>query len=342
MKLVTVVGTRPQFVKTAVLRLKLREVKDIKETMVDSGQHYDAVLSHQIFKDLKVPLPDVVLSIKRRTHAGMLAEMSLKFEKIFLKLKPDCVLVFGDTNTTLAASVTAVKLGIHVAHVEAGLRSNNFFQPEEINRKITDHISSILFCPSRQSVEQLKTENLQEKAYFTGDLMYEAVLRFDRLIKNYTNEALRSLPKKFSLLTLHRFENLTSKKKLQELIDYVSELAQNMVVFPCHPNTRNKLKEFDIDLKKLVLWEPQGYLAMQYLIKNCQLVFTDSGGIQKECYFHRVRCVTLREETEWGETIMAGWNRLWQVPNYRNPPTEINTFGDGNASEKIITALRNL
>lgn len=339
-KIITIVGARPQFVKAAVWRTFLKDWVEVNDLLIDTGQHYDKVMSYGILEDLNVAKPEYSFNLTRRSHAGMLAEISLNLEEVLKIEKPDWLVVFGDTDSALAATITAVKLKIHVAHIEAGLRSGNFFQPEEINRKAIDHLSSLLFCPTIESFQQAQRENLGGRAYHSGDIMYDCVKIFDdKFIKPKIFNGFIGV-KKYVLLTLHRKENIQFKEKLQKCLNYVRNYCEDIeIVFPCHPHTRNKINVFELDTSGIKIINPLKYTEMQFALKNASMLFTDSGGMQKEAYFHRVQCVTLREETEWIETIQYGWNRLWTHSHYLTPQKEIIEYGDGFATTKIIEQI---
>lgn len=340
-KIVTVVGARPQFVKAAVLR-KNAALYGLNEVLVHTGQHYDHQMSEIFFSELNIAPPDHTLDLKRRSHAGMTGEIMAGVEQILELEKPDWCLVYGDTNSTLAAALAAAKLHIPVCHVEAGLRSFNKLMPEEINRVLTDHVSQALFCSTDTSVANLKNENIVEGVYKVGDIMYDAVKMFskvqtrDQIYEKYKLEA--GLP--VALVTMHRAENVGTCERLRMLLEQITELGKDMqLVFPVHPNTLNKIKEYGLSLGAFHVVPPLSYLETQGLLAQSSLVITDSGGLQKEAYFHGVRCVTMREETEWIETIENGWNRLYTSAQYACEPKHILDYGDGSCSEKILEIL---
>lgn len=340
-KIVTVVGARPQFVKAAVLRKNV-ELYGMNEILVHTGQHYDHQMSDIFFSELDIAPPNYKLDLKHRSHATMTGEIMAGVERILEVEKPDWCLVYGDTNSTLAAALAAAKMHVPVCHVEAGLRSFNKLMPEEINRVLTDHLSQSLFCSTDTSVQNLKRENIVEGVYKVGDIMYDAVKMFskiqtrDQICEKHNLDPGRPI----ALVTMHRAENVNSSGRLQVLIEKIIELGKDLqLVFPVHPNTLNKIKEYGISLKPIHTISPLSYLETQGLLAQSNLVITDSGGLQKEAYFHGVRCVTMREETEWIETIENGWNRLYKDDQYACEPRHIADYGDGKCSEKILEIL---
>lgn len=341
MKAVTVVGARPQFVKAAVLR-NLSEKYGMHEVLVHTGQHYDHAMSDIFFTELGMMPAQYKLDLEHRSHGGMTGEIMAATEEILIKEKPDVCIVYGDTNSTLAAALAASKLHVPVCHIEAGLRSFNKRMPEEINRILTDHVSDLLFCSTKVSVSNLANEGITENVYNVGDIMYDAVKMFSRSIskeKFYEQYGLDSAYP-IALVTLHRAENVSDSKRFQRIIDYIRDASKNhQLIFPIHPNTRKKCIEYGISLNGFTLIDPLSYLDTQSILANSALVFTDSGGLQKEAYFHDVRCVTMRDETEWVETIDSGWNRLWINQEYACEPKEINEYGDGHCAERILQKI---
>ncbi|RME81661.1 MAG: UDP-N-acetylglucosamine 2-epimerase (non-hydrolyzing), partial [Zetaproteobacteria bacterium] len=314
----------------------------IEEVLVHTGQHFDDAMSARFFAELKIPEPRYHLGVHSLSHGAMTGAMLSKLEQVMLDEQPDWVLVYGDTNSTLAGALAAAKLHLPVAHVEAGLRSFNRRMPEEINRVVADHLSDLLFCPTRVAVENLKREGIVKGVHFTGDVMFDAALyaraHADRKILDRIGK------RPFALLTLHRQENTDDSKRMQTLLAYVRDEAASLgyaVVFPVHPRTQKALARWGIALPdRIHPMPPVSYLEMAALLDACSLVFTDSGGLQKEAYFFGKRCVTLRDETEWVETVQAGWNRLWSEPEYAcDPPRPIPDYGDGQASVVIARIL---
>lgn len=341
LKIVTVVGARPQFVKAAVLR-KRSEEYGVHEVLVHTGQHYDHAMSDVFFSELGMRPAEYKLDLKNRSHGGMTGEIMAGVEEVLLKEKPDWCVVYGDTNSTVAAALAAAKLHIPVCHIEAGLRSFNKKMPEEINRILTDHMSDLLFCSTSISVTNLANENIHSGVHHVGDIMYDAVKMFSRASPKEAFCAEHGLDpnRAIAAVTLHRAETVGDPKRFKKVLDYVREAGQDyQLAFPIHPNTCNKCAEFDIDLSGFILLEPMPYLAMQALLTHADFVITDSGGVQKEAYFHGLRCLTMRDETEWMETIEAGWNRLWTEPEYAGAPQPIEEYGTGQCADLILKAM---
>jgi UDP-N-acetylglucosamine 2-epimerase len=314
MRVVSVVGARPQFIKLSPLSKELR--KKHREIVVHTGQHYDYELSRVFFSQLSIPKPDYNLGIGSDEHGAQTGRMLKGVEEVLLFEKPDLVLVYGDTNSTLAGALAAAKLKIPVAHVEAGLRSFKKSMPEEINRVLTDHVSSLLFCPTPTSVKNLKREGITKGIHLVGDVMYDS-LRANLAVAEKRSGIIKKLGLKkggFYLITIHRAENTDEEGNLRKITRIVTGLDER-VVFPIHPRTRKKLLEFrllDEMLAQdgLLLIDPVSYLDMLVLEKNARYVLTDSGGVQKEAFFLKTPCLTLREETEWAETLEGGWNEI--------------------------------
>lgn len=317
-KVVTIVGARPQFVKAAVVSRAFENIGDIQEILVHTGQHYDDNMSKIFFDEMAIRKPDYNLNINGLTHGAMTGQMLEHIEKILLKEHPDIVLVYGDTDSTLAGALAACKLHIKVAHVEAGLRSENMKMPEEINRILTDRVSNILFCPTATAVENLHQEGFKHfnnNIVLCGDVMFDA-------IKYYLPQARQpkiELPNKYILCTIHRAENTDNQNILSEIFEALTKIASSFspIVIPLHPRTKAKLQQinFNFSVPNIHFINPVGYFEMLYLINNSLLVMTDSGGLQKESYFLEKKCVTLRHETEWVElvdckcNILAGTNK---------------------------------
>ncbi len=347
-KLLTIVGARPQFIKAAAFSRAIQENPqfNIQEILLHTGQHFDRNMSQIFFDELKIPAPHYNLNINNASHSEMTGQMLIEIEKVIIKEHPDALLVYGDTNSTLAGALAAAKLHVPVIHIESGLRSYNKKMPEEINRVLADHVSDLLFCPTKQAVLNLEKENILNNVHMVGDIMHDMVqlVRANNYIKLQNLQALNITKPDVSyiVLTLHRAENTDDITRLKTLLDYVISFASvnNLqIIFPIHPRTKKLCEVQGIDLKHFHLQEPLGYFHMQALVQHAAYVFTDSGGLQKEAYFHRVPCVTLREETEWTETLDNGWNRLWTVPNYKNRQ-EISDYNiSNNVSKTILNIL---
>lgn len=340
-KILTVVGTRPQFIKAAPVSRAIAESDMLAEVIVHSGQHFDAEMSDVFFRDLGLPEPDCNLGVSGGGHGQMTGRMIESLGPVMEREAPDLVVVYGDTNTTLAGALVAAKLNMPVAHVEAGLRSFKRTMPEEINRVVADHLSRFLFCPTRAAVENLRREGIVRNVHNVGDVMYDATLhaRDAALCKSNILSRLNLDEGGYAVATLHRQENTDNRERLAELVAYLKrESGTRPIVFPLHPRTRNALTQAEISLDGLVITPPLGYLDMHRLLQSATTVYTDSGGLQKEAYFHRVPCVTLRSETEWVETVENGWNRLWRGPDFRERH-EIMEYGDGNAAGRIAEII---
>lgn len=348
-KLITIVGARPQFIKAAALSKAIALDADIDEVVVHTGQHFDANMSDVFFKELNIPKPKYILNINSLSHGAMTGRMLEEIEKILLKEKPDALLVFGDTNSTLAGALAASKLHIPIAHVEAGLRSYNMKMPEEQNRKLTDALSTWLFCPSSAAVECLKKEGIKASnasISVVGDVMYDGIINFKPHAKFLSN-----LPEDFALLTLHRAENTNDPERMKEIVSALNVLAENgmAIVFPVHPRTAKILEQYQLS-DKVQQIAPVGYLEILGLLELCSLVITDSGGLQKEAYFCQKSCVTLRPETEWVELLEMDVNVLaisaedivFEVQRrYANTVDNSKAiYGEGDACKKIIETIK--
>jgi UDP-GlcNAc3NAcA epimerase len=341
LKILTIVGARPQFIKAAAVSRAIHQTDALSEVMIHTGQHFDPNMSDVFFDELDIPKPRHHLDINGGGHGDMTGRMLMAVEPILLAEKPDWVVVYGDTNSTLAGSLAASKLHIPVAHVEAGLRSFNRRMPEEINRLVTDHLSTLHFCPTATAVANLAAEGVAKGVHHVGDVMYDATLfALDKAEKNSTVLSDLGLePKEYALATVHRAENTGSPQQLRAVVRFLQERAQmHPVVLPLHPRTRQAAFRMGVDMGGLRLIEPVGYLDMAKLLHHAVEIYTDSGGLQKEAYFHRVPCTTLRDETEWTETISHGWNRLWKGPNHSRR-REISEYGEGDAAFKISRLL---
>lgn len=339
-KILIIVGARPQFVKLAPVLAALRASDQLQAVVVHTGQHFDPGMSDIFFDELGLSPPNHHLGIHGGTHGRMTGRMLAAIDDTIFVENPAAVLVVGDTNSTLAGALAAAKLLVPVAHLEAGLRSFNKAMPEEINRVLTDHVSSLLFCPTAAAVDNLGREAIHAGVHHVGDVMFDAIVMFrDRAKKtSHILERLGLTEEAYVVATLHRAENTDDPVRLGTLLDYVKRSADKPVVMPLHPRTREKISTFGLSTDGITIVEPIGYLDMIHLVGSSGGVFTDSGGLQKEAYFLRRPCVTLRDETEWTETITHGWNRLWSVTDYqaRQPITD---YGDGNASGQVAAVL---
>lgn len=348
--IVTVVGARPQFIKAAVVSRALA-ARGMRENIIHTGQHYDYGMSEIFFKELSIPEPKANLGVGSGSHGRQTGMMLEALEAEFAARGPSAVLIYGDTNSTLAAALAAVKLGIPVAHVEAGLRSFNMRMPEEVNRLLSDRISALLFCPTDTAVRNLAREGVTQGVSQVGDVMYDAALFYAGRAPALERTAARELGEKaFYLATVHRAENTDDPERIGAIITALDGM-ERPVLFPVHPRTRKVLLDRGIrPSKSLRLADPVGYLEMAALERAARVILTDSGGIQKEAYFYRTPCVTLRDETEWVETIDAGWNVLAgadagaigaAVRRFETAPPVggLGLFGDGHAGEKIAAIL---
>jgi UDP-N-acetylglucosamine 2-epimerase len=362
-RLITIVGARPQFVKAAVVTSAIKahnhkkHAHRLEEVLVHTGQHYDFDMSQVFFDQLDIPAPHYHLGVGSGPHGGQTAKMMVGIEEVLLKEHPDLVIVYGDTNSTLAGALTAAKLNIPVAHVEAGLRSFNRVMPEELNRIVTDRLSTLLFCPTGTSVCNLKNEGIHEGVQQVGDVMLDAFLAYKKTaLRSSTVLEMHHLKDRlYCLATVHRQENTDDPSRLLSIFSAFSELAEAdcPLIVPLHPRTRKSLQKIEsrIKLNQYVkLIPPQNYLDMIALVSQAKTILTDSGGVQREAYFARVPCVTVRNETEWTETVESGWNILSgthtegiirAVKNLDGVklPVPPPYFGDGQASRRIVELL---
>ncbi|WP_297519493.1 non-hydrolyzing UDP-N-acetylglucosamine 2-epimerase [Thermococcus sp.] len=353
MRVATVVGARPQFIKMAPVSRELR--KHFEEIVIHTGQHYDYEMNRIFFEQLNIPEPDYYLGVGSGSHGYQTGEMLKKIEEVLVREEPDIVLVYGDTNSTLAGALAAVKLHIKVAHVEAGLRSFDKRMPEEVNRVLTDHVSDYLFAPTETAVKNLHNEGIDDGVYLTGDVMYDALLHNIRIARKESRilTELGLKPKEYLLATVHRAENTEGRERLERIIGAFIESGE-LIVFPVHPRTRKYLGAYGLideveKARNVLMIPPVGYLDMLVLEENARKILTDSGGVQKEAYFLKVPCITLRERTEWAETVEDGWNLLVGAEREKilrairefEPRGETYTyrFGDGKTSERIVKAL---
>lgn len=351
MKIVTVIGARPQFIKAATVSRVFAEHHEFTEVIVHTGQHYDSNMSDVFFNELEIPRPKYNLGIGSGPHGLMTGRQLEAIESVLLDEKPDYVLVYGDTNSTFAGALAAAKLHIPVAHVEAGLRSFNKLMPEEINRILTDHSSEVLFAPTETAMQNLNHEGLGDKSILIGDVMLDASLFYRERARRPSDlpESI-SNHSKFVLATVHRAETTDNKARLSEVIEGLAN-SKLPVVLPLHPRTKARMSDFDMALpENIFIIPPVSYLEMVWLEINCALVATDSGGVQKEAFFFEKPCVTLRNETEWVELVTAGWNVLAgtdagliaeAIQGAVKPKERVALYGDGKAAEKIVSYFIN-
>ncbi|WP_299150178.1 UDP-N-acetylglucosamine 2-epimerase (non-hydrolyzing) [uncultured Dokdonia sp.] len=357
MKVVTIIGARPQFIKSGAVSRSFIEYnqtspkESITEVIVHTGQHYDSNMSDVFFEQMDIPKPAYQLDINGLGHGAMTGQMLEEIEKVLLIEKPDWVMVYGDTNSTLAGALAASKLHIKLAHIEAGLRSFNMRMPEEVNRILTDRVSSVLFCPTDSAISNLEKEgynDLDIAIVKNGDVMMDASLMFSAFAKAPQED----IPSNFILTTVHRAENTDDPERLKNIFKALNTISQETpVVLPLHPRTKSFIEKYDIQIgSKLHCIDPVGYVEMLYLLKNCSLVLTDSGGLQKEAYFFKKYCLTLRDETEWVELIDNGFNKLvgadfetimaaFKNAHSQSPDFSLDLYGNGEASKKIIEGL---
>jgi UDP-N-acetylglucosamine 2-epimerase len=372
MRVLTVVGARPQFIKSAPVSTALRE-SGHEEVLVHTGQHYNHQMSQVFFEEMGIAQPDFNLEVGSGSHGWQTGQMMLRLEDVMQSQKPDWVLVYGDTNSTLAGALVAAKLQLRIAHVEAGLRSFNRAMPEEINRVLADHLSDLLFSPSETAVRNLAAEGIKSGVHLVGDVMYDALLQYSETARQTSTilQELKVEPKQYLLLTIHRAESTDNPLHLRNILTALAEI-DSPVIFPVHPRARKALTaagflqtsnqsaresaaaQLIIDgmaLDHIVLIEPVGYLDMLNLAQQARMILTDSGGLQKEAYWLSVPCITLREETEWLETVQAGWNILAgtatdrildALRSFQAPPAEgaRNLYGEPQAAARCVTLLQ--
>lgn len=370
MKILTILGARPQFIKAGSVSREARrqkaEGRSITEIIVHTGQHYDANMSDIFFEQMQIPKPDYFLGIGGKSHGAMTGQMIEKIEEVAIKEKPDWIMVYGDTNSTLAGAIVASKLHIKLAHIEAGLRSFNMKMPEEVNRILTDRVSNILFCPTDTAIQNLKNEGFEVeedgkmergegnscfgRVIKVGDVMQDGALFYRKLAKKPSTFNLQ--PSNFILCTIHRAENTDDEMRLKNIFEALEEIAkEKQLILPLHPRTKKILENLKLNISHLTIIEPVGYLEMVWLIDNCDFVMTDSGGLQKEAYFFEKQCITLRDETEWVELVKCGANTLVGADKYKiieayrnntefnKQNSELDLYGGGKASENIIKEL---
>jgi UDP-GlcNAc3NAcA epimerase len=340
--ILTVVGARPQFIKAAAVSRAFRGSDGIREVLVHTGQHFDENMSDVFFHELDIPPPDEHFAINGGSHGAMTGRMLEAVEGAILRYKPDWVLVYGDTNSTLAGALAASKLHIPVVHVEAGLRSFNRRMPEEINRVLTDHVSALLLVPTQAALANLAAEGITRGVHHVGDVMQDALSHAMERARKSSRilEELGIAAGGYVLATVHRAENTDDRDRLSAVLAVIEREAERRpVILPMHPRTRAAVARTGVGTGAIRIIDPVGYIDMARLLDGCSLVVTDSGGLQKEAYFARRPCITLRDETEWVETIEHGWNRLWTEPGWRTPRTDIADYGDGNAAARVLAAI---
>ncbi|MDQ6418334.1 UDP-N-acetylglucosamine 2-epimerase (non-hydrolyzing) [Paenibacillus sp. LHD-117] len=351
MKIATVVGARPQFIKAGPLSRAIRSAHE--ERWIHTGQHYDEAMSGVFFRELGLPEPDYRLEVGSAPHGAQTGRMLEGIESILKDDKPDAVLVYGDTNSTLAGSLAAAKLSIPVVHVESGLRSFNKAMPEEINRVLTDHLSAVLFCPTDVAVTNLKREGIDNRVHLVGDIMYDAVLEYSARAKEHSDvlERVGLAPGSYCLATIHRAENTDSAANMTNILEAFGKLDR-LVLLPLHPRTLGYIRRWGLESMlghpNLITCAPLSYLNMLRATSEAFAVLTDSGGLQKEAYMLKVPCLTIRRETEWIETVQAGWNRLAEANAHAiiseygklgKPRRHPRLFGDGRAAARMVQVM---
>lgn len=356
-KIVIILGARPQFVKAAVLSRIIAKLNAVEEVIIHTGQHYDANMSDIFFEEMEIPKPKYNLAINGMSHGAMTGQMLMEIEAVLMKEKPDLVVVYGDTNSTLAGALAAKKLNIKVVHVEAGLRSFNMKMPEEINRILTDRISDLLICPTETAIENLQKEgftNLPAKMVKCGDIMKDAVEYYGKISEDKSTiiSNLNLIPNEFVLATIHRQENTDDLEKLKEIFEGLQLISkEKKVILPLHPRTKAILKQYNLAYNIKII-DPVGYFDMLELLKKCNLVVTDSGGLQKEAFFNKKHCIIAREETEWVELVANGFAKivgsdkvkmLQSFNNFQDSTAnfEMDLFGE-NVGEKIYDEILKL
>jgi len=356
MKIATILGARPQFIKAGSVSREILKHKELQEVIVHTGQHYDANMSDIFFDEMKIPKPDYFLGIGGKSHGAMTGQMLEKIEEILVKEKPDWVMVYGDTNSTLAGALAASKLHVRLAHIEAGLRSFNMQMPEEVNRILTDRVSNVLFCPTDTATQNLKNEGYDKLAcrvVKSGDVMQDGAMFYKSLaVKPFFIQNSKFKIQNYILCTVHRAENTDDEERLRAIFEALEEIAKKTpTILPLHPRTKKIIENLKFKTENLIIIDPVGYLEMVWLIDNCSLVMTDSGGLQKEAYFFEKQCITLRDETEWVELVECGANVLVGadkesiIEAYKNNSkfkienSKLDLYGGGNASLNIVTEL---
>jgi len=352
LKILTILGARPQFIKAGSVSREILKYNDINEIIVHTGQHYDSNMSDIFFEEMKIPKPNYFLGIGGKSHGAMTGQMIEKIEEVTLKENPDWIMVYGDTNSTLAGAIVASKLHIKLAHIEAGLRSFNMDMPEEINRILTDRVSNILFCPTNISIENLKREGFENfncNIVHSGDVMKDGMSFY----KKFAIKPKYDIKNDYILCTIHRAENTDDKDKFKNIFTALNKIGENrQVILPLHPRTKKALEELELNTKNIAIIDPVGYLEMVWLVNNCSFVITDSGGLQKESFFCSKNALIIRDSTEWYELIEYKYNKLVKADckNILNAIGEINTlnkdfnkniFGIENSSKIILNSMKN-
>ena len=345
MKIATILGARPQFIKAALVSKKIKTIKSLSEVIIHTGQHFDNNMSKIFFDEMGISKPKYNLNINQIEYSMMIDKMIDDICPLLIKEKIDGVLVYGDTNSTLAGSLSAKKINIPIFHVEAGLRSNDRSMHEENNRIITDHLSSLLFCPTKKSYDNLIKENLSEGIVLSGDVMFDAYLKF-RAKSNYLSKNFIGI--KYVLTTIHRRENINSAKKLALIFKNLDKInGETKIIMPLHPHTQKKINEYNIKTN-ITFIEPLGYMSMLLALENSEMVITDSGGLQKEAFFAKKKCLTIRKNSEWTELSSNGSNMLCEPENILHSFNNLkmnkcefvkNFYGNGNASEFIVNKI---
>jgi len=350
MRVCSIVGARPQFVKLAVICKALERRPEWAHTIIHTGQHYDPALSAVFFEDLQIPRPDHDLEVGSGSHGEQIGEMLKRLEPVLARERPDWVLLFGDTNSTLAGAVLASRMGLRAAHIEAGLRSHRRTMPEEGNRVVADHLSDLLLCPTELAIENLRKEGLAERARLTGDVMFDAALSYRQVAEDRGGPlAEKWRPRAFALATVHRAENTDDPTRLRNIVEALDDISRTVcpVVWPLHPRTKKRLAQVGLSAGATTLVEPVSYLEMLLLESRARLILTDSGGVQKEAYFLQVPCVTLRDETEWEETlenrcnVLTGADRaaIVAAAQATGAGPWIAGYGNGQAGSAILDAV---
>tara|TARA_B100000579_G_C22789864_1_gene833880 strand:+ start:522 stop:1577 length:1056 start_codon:yes stop_codon:yes gene_type:complete len=347
LNIATIIGARPQFIKAAPISEKIKTIDSLSEIIIHTGQHFDRKMSNIFFDEMNIPEPNYNLNINQVNYCQMIEKMVKKINPILIEEKIHGVMVYGDTNSTLAASLSAKNLNLPIFHVEAGLRSFNRLMLEENNRIITDHLSSLMFCPSENAVKNLLKENLSNGVILSGDVMYDVFLKFSCFKDDLDSDLIKS---KFILATIHRRENINSAEKLSTIFNNLNKINDRQkIIMPLHPHTKKKIKEYEIQ-SNITFTEPLGYISMLSFLNECEMVITDSGGLQKESFFAKKKCLTIREQTEWNELINQGTNVLCKPEDLNKAYYKIsneecdfsnNFYGDGNASGLIMQSIEN-